>query len=262
MNTKRPIIGLTPQLDITNPFRHVRLFPQYQRAIEKAGGIGIMLPLTRDKDVMKEMTQMCDGFIFTGGQDLAPYLYGEEESDRLSMSTGYAPERDEFESAFYPIAFETKKPILAICRGFQIINVLHGGTINQDLPEYSDDPNFVLHPAWSEEHGDFHDILIRPDTQLKNIFKKDDIQVNSFHHQGLDKIGTDLTVSGVARDGLVEAFDINGLDFGVGVQWHPEVMFDEGIGNGELFLEHIKACYEHRNQMLKSPDPRSFYFTA
>lgn len=245
MKYKRPIIGLTPQVDITNPFRHVRLFPQYQRSIEKAGGIGIMLPLTTDKDVMKEMTELCDGFIFTGGQDLDPYLYGEEEDDSLSMSTGYAPERDEFESSFYPIALESKKPLLAICRGFQIINVLHGGNIVQDLPETSNDPNFVLHPAWSEEHGDFHKIFIKPETQLEDIYRRKEIDVNSFHHQGVDKIGSNLTVSGIAQDGLVEAFDIDDLDFGVGVQWHPEVLFDNNIGNGELFRAHIKACQDH-----------------
>lgn len=261
MSKKKPVIGLTPQLDITNSFRHVRLFPQYQRAIEKAGGIGIMLPLTNDVNVMRQMAEMCDGFVFTGGQDLAPYLYGEEEADDLSMTTGYAPERDAFESAFYPIAKETNKPILAICRGFQIINVLHGGTINQDLPEESDDPNFVLHPAWSEDSGDFHDILIRQGTHLSKIFNKDKISVNSFHHQGLKDLGKGLTVSGIAPDGLVEAFDIDGLDFGVAVQWHPEVLYDLDIGKGELFRELIKAC-EAQMYKFKAKDNRRFLVGA
>lgn len=237
----RPIIGITPQLDINSPFRSVRLFPQYQRSIEKAGGIGIMIPLTQDKEVMEQIIDMCDGFLFTGGQDLNPSLYGETENIDLTHPTGYAPERDAFESQFYPLVKKSKKPVLAICRGFQIINVLHGGTIIQELPENGDNMNFVFHPAWNEEDPG-HDIFINSHTQLAEIMKAKKIYVNSFHHQGIKDLGNGLTVSGRSRDGLVEAFDIDDLPFGVGVQWHPEVLYDNDFDDGNLFKALIEAC--------------------
>lgn len=239
---KRPLIGIIPQLDIENPFRHVRLFPQYQRSIERAGGIGVMLPFTNDKEVMKEMANSFDGFLFTGGQDINPELYGQKEGNYLTMSTGYAPERDDFESAFYPILKELNKPILAICRGFQIINVLHGGTILQDLPYEPYDGNFVLHPAWDSEGNFVHEIYVRPNTKLREIMRDDVIPVNSYHHQGIGKVGEGLTISGVSPDGLVEAFDIDDLDYGVGVQWHPEVLFDNNFDDGRLFKSFIEEC--------------------
>lgn len=239
---KLPTIGIIPQLDINNSFRHVRLFPQYQRSIEKAGGIGVMLPLTNDKEVMNQMANMFDGFLFTGGQDLSPHLYGGIEDPNLEFSTGYAPERDEFESKFYPIVYKKNKPIFAICRGLQIINVLHGGTINQNLPEFSSDPNFILHPAWSSEGGFIHDINVKNDTKLKEIMKTNSIKVNSYHHQGIDRLGQGLTVSGTSPDGLIEAFDIDGLDYGVGVQWHPEVLYDNDLDDGKLFKRFLEEC--------------------
>ncbi len=237
-----PLIGIVPQLDITTPMRHVRLFPQYQRSIEKAGGIGVMLPLTNNKDIMNQLAQTFDGFLFTGGQDLNPHLYGEDELENLEATTGYAPERDYFESAFYPLVKKLNKPILAICRGFQIINVLHGGTIIQDLPRQSPDPNFVLHPAWNENREQLHDIFINPNTSLYNIIKRKKVKVNSYHHQGINQLGKGLTVSATSPDGLIEAFDIDDLNFGVAVQWHPEVLYDKQLSDGKIFKAFIENC--------------------
>ncbi len=244
MKNLKPIIGISPQLDITNPFRHVRLFPQYQRSLEKAGAIGLMLPLTEDEETLKQICDLCDGFLFTGGQDLEPKLYGETEDENLDFSTGYAPERDRFESLFYPMVEKTGKPILAICRGFQIINVLHGGSIVQDLSLEEDRP--VAHSSFgSDDSNNFHTLNVLENTQLHDIFKRDLVTVNSYHHQGIKTLGEGLTVSGVSDDGLIEAFDIDGLDFGVAVQWHPEVLFDSQIDDGKLFKAFVKACKDH-----------------
>lgn len=243
MLNNRPIIGITPQLDIDSPFRSVRLFPQYQKSIEKAGGIGIMIPLTEDEEVLRQIIDMCDGFLFTGGQDVHPSMYGETESSHLIRPTGYAPERDKFESIFYPLVKEANKPLLAICRGFQIINVLHGGSIVQELTYDENNPDSIYHPAWGDnEKG--HEILVTEDTHLKNIFNSSEIYVNSFHHQGIKDLGSRLTVSGISPDGLIEAFDIEDMDFGVGVQWHPEVLYAHDIDDGKLFkalINEIKS---------------------
>ena len=160
---KYPKIGIVPQIDITNPFRHVRLFPQYQHSIERVGGIGYMLPFTQNLDIMKEMANSFDGFLFTGGQDLNPSLYGKQELEDLSNSTGYAPERDIFEPLFYPIVRDLNKPVLAICRGFQSINVIQGGTIIQDLPSYK-----ISH-TYKAEVENMHGIILKPGTKLKKI---------------------------------------------------------------------------------------------
>lgn len=243
-----PIIGLVPQIDSDKYFKYVRLFPEYQASVEKAGGVGLMIPHTKDKKIMRMIVELCDGFIFTGGHDIDPRLYGEKESAYVSMSTGYSPERDEFETTFYPLVKEMNKPILAICRGFQIINVIHGGTMIQDLPYEPYDGNYILHPAWTEEGNLVHDINVKPNTKLHKILKKDIVSVNSYHHQGVKKLGKGLTISGVAPDGLIEAYDIDDLDFGIGVQWHPEVLYTKDYNSGKLFKAFIEECKKRREK--------------
>lgn len=237
-----PLIGIVPQLDTKTPMHHVRLFPEYQRSLEKAGGIGVMLPLTNNLEILNQIANSFDGFLFTGGQDLNPVLYGEEKIENIDSIDTYSTERDSYECLFYPIVKKLNKPILAICRGFQLINVIHGGTIMQDLPRESDKPGFILHPAWNDKHQFFHDIIINPDSNFSKIMGQEKIIVNSYHHQGIKKLGNGLSIAGISPDGLVEAFEIDDLDFGLAVQWHPEVLFDYGIDDGKIFKAFLNSC--------------------
>lgn len=249
----RPLIGIVPQMDVDNRFRHLRVFPHYMKALEKLGAVGVMLPMTEDPALMKELASRFDGFLFPGGNDLQPELYGEKTEKGLE-ETKYAPERDQFESAFYPFVYEADKPVLAVCRGMQLVNVLGGGSMIQDLPVEGEDEGFVLHAEWERPEELVHELTLVPGTLLADLYEEETIGVNSLHHQGIDRLGDGLTVSGRSKDGLVEAYDIDGLSFGMGVQWHPEVTYLAGLDDGRIFKAFIAAAKDEqkKNAVKKS----------
>lgn len=237
-----PLIGIVPQIDTKSPFRHIRLFPNYLRALDRSGAAGIVLPFTKDAGKLKMLIELCDGFLLTGGQDIDPRLYGAE----AIKDADYAPERDAFEPFLFPMIFASGKPVLAVCRGMQMVNVLNGGTLYGDLPgkdsPESQNRDFVLHPDWEHPLDGVHEINVAEGTLLHKIAGTDRIRVNSLHHQGVDKLGEGLTVAGTAPDGLVEAFDIEGPEFGLGIQWHPEALFDGDELSRKIFAAFVEAA--------------------
>lgn len=275
-----PVIGISPQIDVTSPFRTLRLFPQYQRALEECGALGLMLPMSADEATTGRMIELCDGFILTGGQDLDPALYGEAPT----TTNETAPERDAYEPAVFPEIMASGKPVLAICRGMQMLNVLHGGTIRQDLPyqgrsseemtriagefakergielgpgknqnalmeeilrAYPPEEGDVLHPDWMRSTSRVHAVNLEEGSRIREIAGADQIFVNSLHHQGLGKIGEGIRPTGICDDGLVEAFELDRDSFFIGVQWHPEVLFcAEDAFSRKLFTAFVDACRE------------------
>jgi putative glutamine amidotransferase len=229
-----PLIGLTA--DIAD--KRVQLNRDYHDAIAKSGGIPVILPYVTDLQQMKKLASKLDGLVLTGGNDISPRFFQEEPHPHLGE---VSPERDQFEIEFLKIFYPTKKPIFAICRGIQVINVFLGGTLYQDLPSESD--SGIQHSQKAPRHYAAHSIQVFPDTFLYQVVKSDKIFVNTYHHQAVKQVANSLRVSAVAPDGVIEGIETKEQDrFLLGVQWHPEGMYDTEKHAREMFQTFIKEC--------------------
>ncbi len=190
----------------------------YIGAIEHAGGVPVILPVT-EPDRVGDVLRLVHGLVLTGGGDVAPSLYG---ATPLDGTTGVDPERDAFEVALCRAAIDSGVPILAICRGMQVMNVVLGGTLVQDIAavtgQYHYDPR-----RWREQ---VHRIKVEPQSRVAGALGETELGVNTVHHQGLDRLAEGVRAVAWAEDGSVEAIEIPGAPFVVGVQWHPEVLED------------------------------------
>jgi len=237
----KPIIGITGNILNTPNARISGLERSYAnddyiRAVEKAGGVPLILPVIKDDEAILSQVKLCDGLILTGGQDVHPIFYKEEPHEKL----GYIDsEIDEYQIKIIKIALEKKKPILGICRGHQLLNVVCGGTLYQDLSEI--EGVILKHRQDGKRYDASHKILIKSDSILRKLFGKE-VLVNSFHHQCIKDVGEDLEIIAKASDGVIEAVQMKGQDFVVGVQWHPEMMAVGSDSRLVLFKELIKNC--------------------
>lgn len=232
----KPIIGVLPLYD--NEKDSYWMLPGYMKGIEDAGGIPVMLPLTTDEEIILSLANTFDGFLFTGGQDINPELYGEKISD---VNGEMCNERDCMEEVLFKRVVELDKPVLGICRGLQLFNVLLGGTLYQDIPTQltSSDINHKQRPPYTEPT---HNVYIAKDTLLYQILQVDTLKVNSYHHQGIKKISEKLVPAAKAEDGLIEAVIMPNKTFTLAVQWHPEFNYKHDDNNSKLFLEFVRAC--------------------
>jgi putative glutamine amidotransferase len=189
-------------------------------AVQRAGGLALMLPPDeRSEKEPEETLEAIDGLMLAGGADIDPACYGEQAA---SETVGTVPRRDAFEIALVRAAIERDMPVLGICRGMQLINVALGGTLHQHLPDRLGHRDH-LRSFGTFENSD-HDVELvsgsvaaRAAGELRHITK-------SHHHQGVDRVGGGLEVTGAAvMDGLPEAIELPDRSFVLGVQWHPEV---------------------------------------
>ncbi len=234
---KKPIIGLTPQYDYEK--NRIWVGPNYLEAIYAFGGIPIMLPLHTDKESLKTAASVCDGFLFTGGPDISPFRYQEEAIAQCGV---VVPERDKMEEDLFSGIIDTDKPVLGICRGMQIMNVFLGGNLYQDLSAQFSPPVQLAHSQTSGNSVLSHYVIIENGSLLHYINPKENIQVNSFHHQAIKDLAPCLKSAGKATDSLIEAIYHPGKKFFLGVQWHPEHLFKTNEDAANLFKEFIKAC--------------------
>lgn len=236
---KRPVIGLTPSLEsgegkIYSP-------TSYPKAVIAAGGTPIFLNVTREDDIIEAYADMVDGVIFTGGDDVDPASYGEEQTWGCG---DVVPMRDAFEIKLLKVLLERypKKPILGICRGCQILNVAMGGTLYQDLR--SQVPGCIRHQQQQSSHYASHKVFVNEGSKLHAIYGCTEIMVNSFHHQAVKDLGKDLVITARASDGVVEAFEKPDHPYFIATQWHPERQV-EGPHHPEhkpLFKTFVDAC--------------------
>jgi putative glutamine amidotransferase len=183
----------------------------YVRAVERAGGVPLLVP---PGAALAETLDRVDGLIFSGGSDLDPELYGEEAHEE---TLGVVRERDEFELRLMQAALERDVPLLAICRGSQVLNVALGGGIEQHVPDRVHANTHKQTPGVFAEH----DVALVPETRLASILG-DRHDVKSHHHQGYGALGAGLREAARAPDGTVEALEDPSRRFTVGVLWHPE----------------------------------------
>ena len=224
---------------------HIIAFPPYCRSIEGSGANYRVLDWTLDEQQLDDYISTCDGFVFTGGDDIDPSHYGDEI---LPECGDIIPERDAFEFAFFPKVLESKKPVLGICRGCQLLNVALGGTLWQDIP--SQVKNTYQHqPSPVELIAErTHNAVIVQNTKLHEILKTSKMKVNSMHHQAIKDLGAGLTLSAVSTDGIPEGFELSGHPFLVAVQWHPEWLFPKD-DSFALFSAFVKACEDDKNEV-------------
>ncbi len=219
----------------------VSLNSAYLRAIADAGGLPLVLaPSVRPATIIGLLSR-CSGLMLTGGGDLFPGLYGEDPHPKTA---GVSVERDRMEVEALGWALERKRPILAICRGMQVLNVALGGSLYQDLPEQH--PSEVNHAQTAGgAHGRAaatHAVRIAPGSGLAALLGGCDLMTNSMHHQALKVLGAGVTAVGHAADGVVEAIEMAGERWVFGVQWHPEEMAAREEHARRLFGAFVEAC--------------------
>ncbi|MCD7919961.1 MAG: gamma-glutamyl-gamma-aminobutyrate hydrolase family protein, partial [Clostridiales bacterium] len=172
-----------------------------------------------------------------GGHDVSPALYQQPRSPHCGPT---CPARDRLETALYARALAEGKPVLGICRGIQLINVLQGGTLYQDLPTEFDSP--VEHHMAPPYTNAAHRVTVRRGTPLHALLQTEEMGVNSYHHQAVKALGADLEVMALSEDGLVEAVRHTGKPFVWGFQWHPEFDFQVNPSSRRIFEAFLAAC--------------------
>lgn len=244
----RPLIGLTCGTAESRPDEPLRdqLGQSYTRAIVQAGGIAVIIPNVPMGSV-EDLLAPLDGLVLTGGRDVAPAQYGVET---VHPSVELDLPRDETELALARTAFARDMPILGICRGIQLLNVALGGTLYQDLP--SEWGGAITHRQSSARPLATHRLILEPDSLIARVFGTTELRVNSFHHQAVRRVASELRVVGHAEDGLIEALEAPNRTFVVAVQYHPEEMVDICPLSRSLFRTFVEVAAA-RKQGVQRP---------
>lgn len=233
---KKPIVGVMPLYD--DEKNSLWMLPGYLDGIYRAGGIPLMFPLDISKEDALELYNLCSGILLTGGHDINPKLYNEEKKSWCGVINR---KRDELETLIFKKAYNDNKPLLGICRGIQLINALMEGTLYQDINmEIKTDKKIEHHMSYPYDR-EAHKIKIVKGTPLYTLFKKTELPVNSYHHQGIKKCGKGLIAMAFAEDGLVEAVCCKRKAFIWGIQWHPEFYSEKDTASNKIFSEFVKA---------------------
>jgi putative glutamine amidotransferase len=218
-----PVVAVSSTSDTTLGNAHrVRLNSTYVIALESAGLIPLVAPPLASEESARAIISRVDGLLLTGGEDVEPALYGQSRSPKCGVSN---LARDRTEIALVQAARELKKPILAICRGPQVLNVALGGTLIQDIP--SEVPEALGHNVRADRAARVHDVLLDESSRTAHAVGATKISVNSLHHQSVLDIAPALRITGRSPDGIIEAIESDSDDWWVvGIQWHPEEMND------------------------------------
>ncbi len=219
----------------------------YTWAVEEVGGAPFLVPLLHDRTTLRALYDQMDGLLLAGGGDLDPARYGEAPHPHL-LDVDVL--RDRVETVMTQWALAEGKPLLAICRGVQMLNVTAGGTLIQDIPTMR--PSQLVH-QWHllrPRHYRAHTVEVTPGTRLERAVGSGRVQVNSLHHQAIKDVAPGFIVNAVAADGLVEGIEKPGSQFVVGVQWHPEVLAIEDPSMRQIFADFVAEAVVYRGKRL------------
>lgn len=230
------------------------LSEMYERSVIAAGGLPLICSSTTDPQLLAESVSHCDGILLTGGDDVTPALYSGKLPPRLAKTVGptHGP-RDYRELLLIAEVFRQRKPLLAICRGHQLLNVALGGTLVVDIAKQI--PRSINH-ARSDKKGQIvHEVRLTADSLLARITGDQRLGVNSSHHQSVGRVAKPLLVTARAHDGVVEAFELKPaaagwLPYLMAVQYHPERLAHRYPEHFRLFLSFTQACRKHRGKKL------------
>jgi putative glutamine amidotransferase len=239
---KRPLIGIPTGREKSQRFFGLPLYimnQSYIRAAEMLGALPLMIPLQMSEATLRGIFERLDGLLLPGGEDVDPAHYGGERHPQLGPTD---KERDRTELLLTRWALEEGMPLLGICRGVQVINVVCGGALYQDLTSQRGDMN--KHDFFPPTFARFrisHRVDIEPDSLLARSLGTAH-EVNSMHHQGIAKVGRGLRPVAISEDGLVEALEVPELPFALGVQWHPEELAKTDQLHSSLFHRFVRAA--------------------
>ncbi|HKQ38070.1 MAG TPA: gamma-glutamyl-gamma-aminobutyrate hydrolase family protein [Verrucomicrobiae bacterium] len=226
----------------------------YPKAIKAAGGVPSVLPCLPERDLIAEGVKRAEGILLTGGDDVQPSLYSKELPPELQKTVHVAaPDRDLFELMLIEEAFRQRKPLLAICRGHQILNVALGGTLIVDIP--SQVPGAINHSRTDLKNKVVHEAELKANSKLAEITGKARLGVNSTHHQAVGKMAKPLRANAVSMDGIIEGMELapgaqTMLPWLQSVQFHPERLFPQHAEHLEIFKDFIQACVRVRRTVV------------
>lgn len=233
--TQEPIAGQTPVAWIMGQ--------TYIRVLTSCGAVPWLIPLVADDEAtMAEIYDRLDGVFLTGGVDVDPSYYGEQKHELCGRTD---MPRDDTEIWLVRRAKAEGKPVLGVCRGFQVMNVACGGSLFQDVSEQH--PNAIKHDYFPGQKNQYarsylaHEAQVDSNTTLHDLLRHAQVPINSMHHQGIKQLAPGLRATAYASDGLIEAIETNNGGFYLGVQWHPEELAATDAGMRRLFEEFIAA---------------------
>ena len=251
--SRRPLILVTPSsqaagAEFDDP--SISLSLRYSNAVYQAGGMPWILPATSDAKIVAEAIDRCDGVLLSGGDDISHQIHRADASPELRAKCG-APDvpRDVFELLVLQTLFAEPRPLLAVCRGHQLMNVVLGGTLHLDLA--TETGSEVPHNASDRKDQLVHPLALDPKSLLARISGKKSLRVNSTHHQGIDQLAPELRPVAVAPDGLVEATEFaegaeGFLPWFISVQYHPERLAPKHAVHRALIEAFMKASAKPR----------------
>lgn len=218
----------------------------YNRAVIDGGGLPWLAPTFVDKKVVAEMVRRVDGVLLTGGDDLQPDLYDPKLSKRIkNKAIRVDPHRDLNELLLIEETLRQRKPLLAVCRGPQVLNVALGGGLITDIP--SEKPKAMNHHRKKEAHKLLHTVKLSEGSLIRKIFGKPTLRINSAHHQAVGKLAPMLRATAWTKDGIVEALELKDVESGqvpflLGVQFHPERLYEKHTEHLKIFKAFTRAC--------------------
>ena len=238
--SRLPVIGLTTYLQRAQTgvwdVRAAFLPAVYFESVTRAGGIATLLPPQQvTSEIANRVLDGLDGIIITGGLDVDPARYGQQPHESTDRPSGL---RDEWETALLSAAIERELPFLAICRGAQVLNVALGGTLHQHLPDVIGSSKYQLGNGEFAKVG----VLVDDDSKVGRMLGSDDLTVEVYHHQAIDRVAPGLRVTARSEDDVIEAVELDSVPFGVAVQWHPE-QTPEDL---RLFVGLVEAAADYR----------------
>ncbi len=252
---KRPLILVSPSTQKEGyefADASISLSNRYLEAIVAGGGAPVVAACVTSKDALAEMVARCDGVMLTGGDDIQTGLYAPNLPKELADKAGPAePERDIAELHLIDEVFAQRKPLLAICRGHQILNVALGGTLVVDIP--TECPSAINHRQMEKKMEPVHTVALTPDSLLAQVTGKQQLSVNSTHHQAIGEIAGLLKATATSEDGIVEAMELkdkSALPFMISVQFHPERLYDRYKEYLQLFRTFVGSCAQTRSKKV------------
>jgi len=244
MRSRKPIIGIPADRRLLGSHWFHCVGEKYVNAIvDAADAIPLLVPSLGNRLELAELLERCDGVFLTGSpSNVEPHHY---QGPGSAQGTLHDPHRDATTLPLIPLTIQAGLPLLAVCRGFQEMNVAYGGTLHQKLHEVS---GFVSHKedetqSLEVQYGPAHDVMLTPGGVLADIARASRVSVNSLHSQGIDRLGAGLTVEARSPDGVIEAIRVTDASvFALGVQWHPEWQVLENPFSKALFAEFGAAA--------------------